>query len=101
MNIGMLWYDNDLKDKFDAKVERAATYYREKYGKSPSLCFVHPSMISNKDNSQTSEKSACKNGSAEKRFKAAGVEIRTHSSILPHHFWIGVNGKRSGQTSSA
>jgi hypothetical protein len=45
MNIGMLWFDNDPKKKLDVKIERAATYYREKYGKMPTVCFVHPSMV--------------------------------------------------------
>ena len=45
MNVGMLWFDNDGKATLDAKIERAAVYYRSKYGKKPTLCFVHPSMI--------------------------------------------------------
>ena len=45
MDIGMLWFDNDKKSDYEAKIERAATYYRDKYGKAPNLCFVHPCMI--------------------------------------------------------
>lgn len=45
MKIGMLWFDNDPHTDLSAKVERAATYYRLKYGKSPTVCFVHPSML--------------------------------------------------------
>ena len=45
MNVGMLWFDNDPKVNLDMKVERAATYYRNKYGKAPTLCFIHPSMM--------------------------------------------------------
>lgn len=75
MNIGMLWFDNDPKDDLASKVDRAATYYNKKYGKSPDLCFVHPSMVS------------------EAKQKANGIEIRSSGQVLPHHFWIGVNGK--------
>ena len=32
MNIGMLWFDNDTKTELTIKIERAAHYYREKYG---------------------------------------------------------------------
>jgi hypothetical protein len=81
MDIGMLWFDNDKKSDYEAKIERAATYYRDKYGKAPNLCFVHPCMIPN-------------NGSknAEKHFmKSQGVEIRTSKTMLPNHFWIGIN----------
>ena len=47
MNIGMLWFDNDPKVNLDTKIERAAIYYAKKYGKNPTLCFVHPSMLGN------------------------------------------------------
>jgi hypothetical protein len=72
MIIGMLWFDNDPKAGIEAKVERAAAYYQKKYGKKPDLCFVHPSML------------------GETKPKSVGVEVRSSGSILPHHFWIGV-----------
>ena len=48
MNIGMLWFDNDPKTDLNGKIERAAAYYRSKYGQSPNLCFVHPSMLADR-----------------------------------------------------
>ncbi len=45
MNIGMLWFDNDPRTALTAKVNRAADYYRQKYGLVPDLCLVHPSML--------------------------------------------------------
>ena len=35
MNIGMLWYDNDVKSDLAVKIERAMSYYREKYRSDP------------------------------------------------------------------
>ena len=81
MNIGMLWFDNDPKSEFTAKIERAATYYRSKYGKTPNLCFVHPSMLP----SETKEEPS-------KPMKSGEITVRSSRSVLPHHFWIGVNG---------
>jgi hypothetical protein len=78
MNIGMLWFDNDPKTAVDAKIVRAATYYRTKYGKSPNLCFVHPSMVG---------QAPSPNGS----HKNGEIEVRTSPSIRPNHFWIGVD----------
>lgn len=75
MNIGMLWYDNDPQKQLEDKVDQAASYYQEKYGKEPDLCFVHPSMKS-EDGSQTGE-----------------VEIRSSGTVLPNYFWIGINRK--------
>ena len=81
MNIGMLWFDNDPKSDLTVKVERAATYYRDKYGKTPNLCFVHPSMI---------------NGEP---VKPKEIEIRANQSVLPNHFWIGISTK-NGQANA-
>jgi hypothetical protein len=74
MNIGMLWFDNDPKADLTIKISRAAVYYRSKYGQTPTICFVHPSMI------------------ASNPVKAGGIEVRTSRSVLPNHFWIGING---------
>lgn len=89
MNIGMLWFDNDPKAELYTKIERAASYYRSKYGKSPNLCFVHPSMLpaspsSGEDGHQKDER-------VKEAFKSSGVEVRSNRSVLPNHFWIGVN----------
>ena len=73
MNIGMLWFDNDTKSDLTAKLRRAATYYQDKYGQAPNLCFVHPSMVK-----------------AEAP-PANGIELRTTRSVLPNHFWLGVS----------
>jgi hypothetical protein len=73
MNIGMLWFDNDTKADLKTKVYRAADYYQRKYGKAPNLCFVHPSMV-NGDNS----------------WQNNGIELRTTRSVLPNHYWLGV-----------
>ena len=83
MNIGMLWFDNDPKTELALKIERAVEYYRQKYGRSPTLCFVHPSMIT---------KTAAPAPDTEPPLKAAGVEVRSSRSVLPNHFWLGVNG---------
>lgn len=79
MNIGMLWYDSDGKVDLTVKIERAVDYYREKYGDTPNLCFVHPSML------------------AEKALNGVGIEVRTTKSVLPNHFWLGIrtNGTKA------
>jgi hypothetical protein len=85
MNIGMLWFDNDPKDGLSAKIERAAAYYQNKYGRTPTLCFVHPSMLATAPASQNT-------GAPGESIKSAGIEVRPTRSVLPNHFWIGVNG---------
>ena len=78
MKVGMLWFDNDTKSGFAARVERAAAYYRQKYGQTPTLCFVHPSML------------------PEEKTNSMPVEVRAAESIRPNHFWLGVNGLNNG-----
>lgn len=75
MDIGMLWFDNDRNSDLNVKVERAAAYYQKKYGQSPNICFVHPSMVP----------------ASEKQPKADAIELRTSQSLLPNHFWLGVH----------
>ncbi len=73
MNIGMLWFDNDIKADLSTKIHRAATYYQTKYGKAPTLCFVHPRTL------------------GDQKINGADIEVRTTRSVLPNHFWLGVN----------
>jgi hypothetical protein len=81
MNIGMLWFDNDTKVDFFTRIERAALYYRQKYGKTPTVCYVHPSMLPQHAES-----------TAHSPVKSGNIEVRENQSVLPNHFWIGVNG---------
>jgi hypothetical protein len=89
MNVGMLWFDNDAKADLFAKIERAASYYQDKYGKSPNICYVHPSMTHTvaapKENAEP--------------IRAGAIEVRTTKSVLPNHLWIGVNGLNGHITS--
>lgn len=72
MNIGMLWFDNDKASDLPAKVARAAAHYRQKYGRSAELCFVHPAALEGVD------------------LTVAGVKVAGSKTVLPGHFWIGV-----------
>ena len=73
MKIGMLWYDAGGGMAVERRVERAAAYYREKYGQAPTLCLVHPSV-----------------GQAGLPARVGQVELRTLDTVLPNHFWLGI-----------
>lgn len=83
MNIGMLWFDNNPKTEINTKIERAATYYSSKYRKKPNLCFVHPTMVKVEPDETT-----------DSVMKSGDILVRTSPSVLPNHFWIGVNGSK-------
>lgn len=74
MDIGMLWFDNDPQADLAKKIARAANYYQNKYGQTPNLCFVHPTML--KDQQPT---------------RTGSIELRQSRSVLPNHFWLGVH----------
>ncbi|HET7010766.1 MAG TPA: hypothetical protein VFI11_08330 [Anaerolineales bacterium] len=76
MDTGMLWFDDGpqaLKDK----VERAVSFYATKYGRSPTMCLVHPATLADG-----------------KEGHLAGVTLQTSRSILPNHFLVGVEERR-------
>jgi hypothetical protein len=90
MYTGMLWFDNDAKSELKLRVERAAEYYRRKYGQQPNLCFVHPSMLANREISMPEP--AIKAGSMNAgSINAGNVEVRGMKTVLPNHFWIGIS----------
>ncbi|MDY7076951.1 MAG: hypothetical protein SXV54_08505 [Chloroflexota bacterium] len=81
MKTGLLWFDDDPRKQLEEKVQRAASHYERKYGRLPTLCFVHPSVFS--DNGKHPVK------------KVSGVEVRAGHSVLPDHFWLGVGEDKS------
>lgn len=104
MNIGMLWFDNDPKAGLDVKVERAATYYRDKYGRKPTLCFVHPSMLPNSSafptGGPTAEREVSREGKpASEAYLTGGIEVRSTRSVMPNHLWLGFNGSSESELS--
>jgi len=87
IKAGLLWFDDDPDRTLADKVLRAAKRYQRKYDRQPNLCFVHPDAFEGLPVGRQG------NGKIE---KTGEVEIRAGRSILPHHFWIGVdeeNGK--------
>lgn len=45
MQIGLLWYDRDVKKPVVTKIDEAAERYREKFGAAPDTCHVNPRDI--------------------------------------------------------
>lgn len=80
MESGLLWFDDSAKVTLATKVENAARRYRERFGKSPNVCYVHPQTL-------------------------AGATVKTTlrivelASMQPNYFWVGVQpGRRFPQT---
>jgi hypothetical protein len=75
MNIGMLWYDNDPSTALTLQVNHAVEYYRQKYGCSPDLCLVRPSMLGE--------------GPGLLVVREGKNIVHPNRSVLPGYLWIG------------
>jgi hypothetical protein len=77
MDIGMLWFDDESVSTSE-KIQRAVTFYTEKYGRRPTLCLVNPATLNGGEGVM------------------AGVKVRKARNVMPDHYWIGVDeGNRS------
>ncbi len=83
LQVGMLWFDDTPQRPLDQKIGLAIQYYRDKYGTSPNICYVHPSALG-------------KDVPAESRLQIVAAEF-----ILPHHLWIGVVDPEDGPRKNA
>ena len=71
MQPGLLWFDDDPDVDLVNKISRAASFYQDRYGLMPDLCFVSPSVLPYKLQS------------------TMGIEIRPNRQLRPEHFWLG------------
>jgi len=80
MKNGLLWYDADSLTSLPDKVARAAQRYRQKLGRCPTLCYVHPAALGDGE-----LELACR--------LDGGMTIRVRlvsaAQVLRHHFWLG------------
>ena len=72
MHAGMYWVDSAIEIPFETRLEKAAGYYQLKYGRFPTLCLVHPSML------------------AAGEFRLGKLTVRPYAPIVRGHLWIGV-----------
>jgi hypothetical protein len=80
MEIGMLWFDDSARS-LPEKIQRAAAYYAEKYGRAPTLCLVNPNGLDGAEGD------------------LHGVQVRGARSVMPHHLWIGVDEQKRRERS--
>jgi hypothetical protein len=77
MHTGMLWFDNS-QTALNIKIQKAVDYYHKKYGRTPDLCLVHPSML--EQNQQ-------------RQLEMNKLTVRPYRPVLPGHIWIGIEDK--------
>jgi hypothetical protein len=77
MEVGLLWYDDSNGD-LASKVQEAAERYREKFGRRPDRCYVNPASVPGTG----------------KGVSLDGIKVVASPTILPNHFWVGVEGRK-------
>jgi hypothetical protein len=75
----MLWFDNS-QTALTVKIQKAVDYYHKKYGRSPDLCLVHPSMLEAAERNQ-------------RQLEINKLTVRPYRPVLPGHIWIGIEDK--------
>ena len=86
MHTGMLWFDNS-QTALNIKIQKAVDYYHKKYGRTPDLCLVHPSML-DQNNQRQLETPALASGASVNK-----LTVRPYRPVLPGHIWIGIEDK--------
>lgn len=83
MHTGMLWFDNS-QTALNIKIQKAVEYYHKKYGRTPDLCLVHPSML---------DAHAAQNSGGQRQLEVNKLTVRPYRPVLPGHIWIGIEDK--------
>jgi hypothetical protein len=78
MEVGLLWYDNDPRRALEDKIGLAVRRYRERYGRWPNICYVHPTAL----NKSTDVVMGGVEG-------ASTIRVVSAANILLHHLWLG------------
>lgn len=88
METGLLWYDDDPRRGLEDKIGRAAERYREKYGRWPNTCYVHPQAVA--DHLGQDLRVACSRAERQRI-----VRVVSAPNILLHHYWLGERTKHA------
>lgn len=82
MEFGLLWYDGNPKRPLEDKIELAAARYREKFGRWPNTCYVHPQAVDGESEDGLHLAYRTRN-------PRAMIHVLSAPNILLHHFWLG------------
>lgn len=88
MKSGLLWYDNDPQRDLEDKISLAAQRYREKFGRWPNMCLVHPQAMAGQ--SEQKVLIAC----AERPARAT-IQVVSAPNVLLHHYWLGQGARQA------
>ena len=88
METGLLWYDGDPKRSLEQKIGLAVDCYRQKFGRWPNTCFVHPQAVRGRVGEDLWLAYPA-------RSQPAQIQVLSAPNILLHHFWLGERKQKS------
>ena len=75
-NTGMMWFDADKKTSFQSKIEKGFIYYKDKYGKYPTVVYVNTAVAGPETIEVIHKKEKME------------VEIKKIRGMLRNNFWF-------------
>ena len=89
---GLLWFDDHPTRPVRDKIERAVQRYQQKYGHNPDVCYVHPAQLAPEGHPGDKEGDLSLAEDVNPG-QVPGVKVLPAKSVLPHHFWLGIQSQ--------
>ncbi len=84
--VGILWFDDSSQSLKD-KVKPAVRRYVERFGRPPSVCYVHPSIMDGAGDGQVLD--------LELDGRPMQLAVRPRRSVLRYHLLVGEENDES------
>lgn len=85
MHSGKLWFDNS-DNTLEVKILPALTYIQRKYGFTPDLCYMHPTMFPATLASVTLDQNKVSTITVDGQL----IIVRSYNPVLPGHLYLGI-----------
>ncbi|HEX9037234.1 MAG TPA: hypothetical protein VF808_09620 [Ktedonobacterales bacterium] len=87
---GLLWYDDDPRRPFSAKMAEAAQRFSERTGWAPTACEANPLTLTERDLVPTTGRSARARAEREAEALAPRLVVTPNPSLRPNYILVGV-----------
>lgn len=87
---GLLWYDDDPRTPFSAKMAEAARRFSERTGWAPTACEANPQMLALREAVPTTGRSARAKAERAADAGAPRLAVTANASLRPNYILVGV-----------
>lgn len=101
MNLqqGLMWFDKSPRTTFEEKVSAAVDAYERRFRRQPTVCYVHPDdlpsnlELESQSGVVTDAAPSPASDAAPEPAVPASVRVLTATTVLRHHFFVGLAGR--------